>query len=74
MHKLTTKIAGELSEVESEAILEDLKAIKGRILRRSKRPKPKTLKVERQNISIHTRIQAEVARTTSQIRQSKIFL
>ena len=36
MHKLTTKIAGELSEVESGAILENLKNIKGRVLRRSK--------------------------------------
>ena len=32
MHKLTTRIAGELKELESGAILEDLKGIKGRVL------------------------------------------
>ena len=36
MHKLTTKIARELSRAESGAILENLKGIKGRILHRSK--------------------------------------
>jgi len=36
MHKLTTKIARELSEIRSGAILENLKGIKGRILRKSK--------------------------------------
>ena len=36
MHKLTTKIARELSRAKSGAILENLKGIKGRILHRSK--------------------------------------
>jgi len=36
MHKLTTEIAEELSEMESGAILEDLKNVKSRVLRRSK--------------------------------------
>ena len=36
MHKLTTKTARELSEIRSGTILENLKGIKGRILRRSK--------------------------------------
>ncbi len=36
MHKLTTKIVERLSEVESGAILENLKNIKSRILRKSK--------------------------------------
>ena len=36
MHKLTTKIVRELSEVKSGAILEDLKNIKSRVLHKSK--------------------------------------
>ena len=36
MHKLTTKIARELSEIKSGAILENLKSIKGGVLRKSK--------------------------------------
>jgi len=36
MHKLTTKIARELKELQSGAILEDLKNVKDRVLRRSK--------------------------------------
>jgi len=36
MHKLTTKIAEELSEIESGAILENLKNIKSRVLCKSK--------------------------------------
>ena len=37
MHKLTTKIAGELSVMRSGAILEDLRDIKSGVLRRSKK-------------------------------------
>jgi len=36
MHKLTTKIAEELNKIESGAILENLRNIKSRILRKSK--------------------------------------
>ena len=36
MHKLTTKIARELSKARSGAILENLKNIKGRVLRKSR--------------------------------------
>ncbi|MCS7121598.1 MAG: transposase [Archaeoglobaceae archaeon] len=47
MHKLTTDIVRELKENGCGAILEDLKNIKKRILKRLKKHEPQALKVER---------------------------
>ena len=44
MHKLTTEITRELSELESGAILENLKNIKSRVLRKSRNPNRKLSK------------------------------